>query len=189
MAIGYGAGAAAQAAAAAKKKAADVKAAADKAKITAWATPRNLTTDIINRANNQDPTAGGQTLTTSVLSPLTGKPVVANVGTAGNFSAGGLNADFQGNQAQGVAPRLSMSPAIDKNTGRFFVQVLDPSLPSGSAGRKVYIFGDPNNPKAYQWMDYEAGAQYFVQQYTSKGAAGIKQLKQILADKIGRAHV
>ena len=71
MAIGYGAGAAAQAAAAAKKKAADVKAAADKAKITAWATPRNLTTDIINRANNQDPTAGGQTLTTSVLSPLT----------------------------------------------------------------------------------------------------------------------
>ena len=153
---------------------------ADKKKLETWSTPQQLTTDILNRAGSQDPTAGGKTLTTSPLSPLTGQPVVQNLDTTvGNFSTGGLSADFIGDQAKGIAPNLSMSPAIDKTTGKYYVQVIDPAT---GAGRKVYVLGDPNNPKAYQVMDYEQGAQYFIKQYTDKGAAGIKQLKKLLAD-------
>ena len=113
----------------------------DKKKLKAWSTPEQLTLAAIENAPSSDPTAGGKTLTTSPLDPLTNKPAFPNLDTtAGNFSSSGLTADFFGNQAKGVPPALTMSDGIDDKTGKYYVQVIN----SVGAPRKVYVLGDPN---------------------------------------------
>lgn len=176
------------ASAAAAKAKADA-AAAKKKTIQKWSNATEITADILNKAISSDPTAGGQTLTTGVLNPLTNKPIAGSIpnGNAGlSPYVNNVNADFAGNQVTGLPPRLSTG--IDKY-GNQYVQLVDSDT---GAGHKVYVFGDPNNPGQYQVVDYIRGAQDFIRSYTSKGKDGVKELKnflvsqRILTGKAGR---
>ena len=164
-------------------------AAAKKKVIQKWANATEVTADILNKATSSDPTAGGQTLTTGVLNPLTNKPIAGSIPT-GNAGlspyVNNVNADFVGNPAAQIAPRLSTG--IDKY-GNQYVQLVDLST---GAGHKVYVFGDPDNTGQYQVVDYVRGAQDFIRSYTAKGPNGVKELKdflvsqKILTGKAGR---
>lgn len=160
--------------AAATKKAASAKAAKQKADLDAYQSAGDLTLDILNRAIKSDPTKGGQTLTAGPINPLTNQPMGGAAATTAEFSNAGLSQDF----GQGGVLRS----AYDKTTGKYYIQAVD----NLGVGRKVFIFGDPNNPKQYKYMDYEQGAQYFMQQFAGKD--GISKLKNMLASNNAYAN-
>lgn len=149
----------------ATQKAESAKAKKQAADLAAYQSPRDLTADILNRALKSDPTKGGQTLTAGPINPLTNQPTTGLTATP-EFSNAGLNRDF------GQTGKLQS--AFDKTSGKWYIQYVDDI----GVGRKVFLFGDPNNPQQYKYMDYEQGAQYFMQQF--RGKDGIKKLKDVL---------
>lgn len=152
---------------AATRQAETAKAKKQEADVAAYQSPQDLTEEILSRALNSDPTKGGQTLTVGPINPLTNKPTVGLSAATSEFSNAGMNQDFgQGGKLQSV---------FDKTTGKYYIQYVD----NLGLGRKVFLFGDPNNPKQYKYMDYEQGAAYFMQQF--KGKDGISKLKNMLA--------
>ena len=132
--------------------------------------PNALINEIVNKANQTDPTATN-TVFPQAISPLTNAVVGATGTLPDQYSATAFAQDFGG----GIG---ALTSEIDPKTRRAYIAQTD----TDGVKHEVAIIGNPDDPTQYQILDKATAVQLIINQYKAK-PGGIQALKNELFDR------